>query len=270
MLELLLKIIYDILAFIMFCERVTCMLIKLRNSKLFNVYLYLFFKYLIINLLKKGEKTMGVLRQGIFGSVSGKIGNLIGSSWKGIAVLKTMPASVANPKTAGQIAQRTKMTNVVAFAQLILATIIKPLWDRFSVQMSGFNDFVSTNLQLFGSDVPYPAENLVISKGKMDSTTITSAIAVQNTKDVTINWTDDSGSGYKLATDLAYIVAVNGTQSDVCAGGGLITRASGTATISFNDNMLLGDGLYLYLAFRRADGTIVSNTAYLQKNVTAS
>ena len=48
---------------------------------------------------------MGILKQGILGGFSGKVANVVGTSWKGIAVIKAMPLSVANPKTAGQVAQ---------------------------------------------------------------------------------------------------------------------------------------------------------------------
>ena len=78
---------------------------------------------------------MGKIKSGIFSGVSGKVGGLIGSSWKGIAYLKQMPQSVANPQTAKQVAQRTKMANVVAFSLAILSTIIKPLWERGAKRM---------------------------------------------------------------------------------------------------------------------------------------
>jgi hypothetical protein len=92
---------------------------------------------------------MGVIKRGILGGFRGKVANVIGSSWKGIAVIKAMPLSVANPKTAGQVAQRTKMTNIVAFAKIILVNIIKPLNDRFASGESGFNLFVKRNILLF-------------------------------------------------------------------------------------------------------------------------
>ena len=51
---------------------------------------------------------MGKISQGILGGVSGKVGNVVGGSWKGIDYLKIMPASVANPQTPAQMDQRSK------------------------------------------------------------------------------------------------------------------------------------------------------------------
>ena len=89
---------------------------------------------------------MAIIKQGILGGFSGKIGNIVGSSWKGIAIMKTKPLSVANPKTAAQVAQRTAFSESVTIATQILADVIKPLWDRFSERKSGYNGFIQYNI----------------------------------------------------------------------------------------------------------------------------
>ena len=53
---------------------------------------------------------MGKIAQGILGGLSGKVGNVIGGSWKGIDYIRIKPSSVANPRTVGQVNQRTKFT----------------------------------------------------------------------------------------------------------------------------------------------------------------
>lgn len=68
---------------------------------------------------------MGKIKSGIFGGVSGKVGNLTGSSWKGIPVIKSRPQSVAYPATTGQVAQTTKMSAIVSFSKQILSGWIK-------------------------------------------------------------------------------------------------------------------------------------------------
>ena len=59
---------------------------------------------------------MGVIKQGILGGFSGKVANIVGSSWKGIPVIKSLPLSVANPQTAAQTTQRNKLKGVVEAA----------------------------------------------------------------------------------------------------------------------------------------------------------
>lgn len=205
---------------------------------------------------------MGVIKQGILGGFSGKVAGVVGSSWKGIATIKALPLSVANPKTALQIAQRQRFSNTVAFALEILSTVIKPLWDRFAQQMSGFNDFIKTNIDLFDAVDPSPVADLTISKGKMAKTTINSAAGTIATDIVVLGWTDDSGSGLKLATDKPFVVVLNVTTDEIKGFESALPRDDEITSNLQMDAITAGDVMHAYLAFRRADGTIVSNTDY--------
>lgn len=202
---------------------------------------------------------MGIIKQGILGGFSGKVGGVVGTSWKGKAVIKARPLSVSNPRTAGQVAQRSKMSNVAAFAALLLATVIQPLWNRFAQSMSGYNAFCSENISLFASPFASVASSLVISKGKMGATSFDEA-TTETRSSISIGWLDDSGEGYKLGTDLAYAVVVNETQGTVDVSSGVALRSSGVLDIDHTS--VLGDTIHAYLAFKRADGTVVSDTAY--------
>ncbi len=205
---------------------------------------------------------MGILRRGILGGFSGKVANVVGSSWKGIAVMKSLPLSVANPRTAPQVAQRTRFSNTVAFAVAILGTVIKPLWDRFAQAQSGFNAFISENIELFDDESPAPPADLVISKGRMASTAIDSVATSGGGQAILISWNDDTGSGFKLATDIPYVVVANLTTDEVL-GYEVSNRDRADESVTVDVPGDRGtDTFAVYLAFRRADGTVVSNTAY--------
>jgi hypothetical protein len=209
---------------------------------------------------------MAIIKQGILGGVQNKIGNVVGSSWKGIAVLKSLPVSVANPRTAPQVAQRNKFANVVAFATAILAEVIKPLWDRFAQKQSGYNAFISRNIDNFSATALINPSNLSISQGKMEATNISSASAEPGSNEVQINWTNDSGQGFKQATDTAFVVCRNRATGAVKGYNTGVLRSTTTLTIIFESSE--GNVIDIWLAFRRADGTIVSDTSYT--SVTAS
>ena len=53
---------------------------------------------------------MGTIKKGIMGGFSGKVGNIVGASWKGIAYIRSLPASVHNPRTEKQVTQRTRFS----------------------------------------------------------------------------------------------------------------------------------------------------------------
>lgn len=205
---------------------------------------------------------MGKIKQGILGGFSGKVAGVVGSSWKGIAVIKSKPLSVANPKTAAQVAQREKMSNATAFAKQCLTEVIKPLWDRFASKMSGYNSFVKENIALFATSMPSTAADLVISNGKMGSTPLDTISATAAGTSVTIGWGDDGGEGLKLSTDDPYIVIVNETQEKVFACKHSSPRSGQGSSFTTGWTNAASDVINGYLAFRRTDGTVVSKTSF--------
>ena len=49
---------------------------------------------------------MGKINQGILGGFNGKVGSVIGASWKGISYMRGIAQSIKNPKTEAQVMQR--------------------------------------------------------------------------------------------------------------------------------------------------------------------
>ncbi|MGN0029943.1 MAG: DUF6266 family protein [Marinilabiliaceae bacterium] len=55
---------------------------------------------------------MAKYNQGILGSFSGKVGSVVGSSWRGVSYIRARPAKVSNPRTAAQTAVRLRMATL--------------------------------------------------------------------------------------------------------------------------------------------------------------
>lgn len=212
---------------------------------------------------------MGKLVGGPFGQLSGKTGDLVGGSWKGIATIKRYQPNVANPQTAGQVAQRSKMSNIVAFSQAILASIIKPLWDRFQSGMSGYNAFVSRNIDLFSSAMPTVFASLITSSGKMASTAITSMTVDASDKTLNLQWVNDSGQGFKLASDKVFVVFVNQTKGYVEGFALSAVRDDAVVVARPTGAISPADVCHAYLSFLREDGTVVSVNSYSTANAQA-
>ena len=211
---------------------------------------------------------MARIKQGILGGFSGKIGNIVGSSWKGIAVMKTLPLSVSNPRTAKQVTQRGYFSDAVELAQTILVGIIKPLWDRFAVKQSGFNHFVQQFiLWKAGADL---ASKVKMAMGQMDIFVEFNATATANNHKLTLDWIDDSGSGLKLPSDEIYCLVLDSNAKHVAHGSNIAIREDETAILTLPDTVTAGMTLNVYAAARRADGTVVSDTNYASVVVAAS
>lgn len=206
---------------------------------------------------------MGKIKQGILGGFSGKVAGVVGSSWKGINVMRAMPISVANPRTASQIEQRNKFSSSIYFAKKILSTAVKPLWDRWAVRMSGYNAFIAKNIEFFGPDYLLQPANLVFSEGKMAATPIDSISydSVDNT--LTLNWNPDTADDYQTTGDLAYAcIWVSEVKDKVEAFYTCRNRSHGFAAISPSFALSTGDVVHAWLSFKRPDGTVVSNSSH--------
>lgn len=210
---------------------------------------------------------MARISQGILGPYSGKCGAVVGSSWKGIAVQKGYQPKVSNPRSASQIGNRDKMAYVVTFARVLLASVIKPLWDRFASQMSGYNAFVSANKDLFETALPSDFSKLVTSSGKMDATPIVTITYSDVTRTLMVAWSNDAGQGFKLAGDKAFVVAACAPSGVIAGFNTGVNRSAGAVEIELPEGVDLSDTVHVYLSFLRSDGTVVSNNSYKSKSL---
>lgn len=209
---------------------------------------------------------MGIIKQGILGALSKKVGNVVGASWKGIPVLRIYQPIVANPKTAAQITARSEFKDVVFVAQEVLATIIKPLWDRFAVHMSGYNAFVQAQ-KLVGGGMQADAKDMIFAKGVMEKTDITNVVLDQD-GNATFTMPSGASGRYQLSTDVLYLVFVGMTQGKELLARGFMTpatRANTTFTLSSDLWTEIGitGSVGIRAIYKRADGTVVSNQSSL-------
>lgn len=205
---------------------------------------------------------MGKIKRGILGGFQGKVANVIGGSWKGIAYMRSQPLSVANPKTAGQVAQRTSFSFAVAFAKLILSTVVKPLWDRFAQSMSGYNAFVSANVASFVDWTTTTWADIIISTGKMSATPIVSLVVTAGGNLIAVTWSQVLLDNFQQLTDKAYVVIVNEDLGEVYTLDIAATRDDEVGNCNAPEVLVAGHTFHAYLAFARSDGSIVSNTSY--------
>lgn len=204
---------------------------------------------------------MGIIKRGILGGFSKKVANVVGSSWKGIATMRSLPLSVANPNTTAQQEVRTRFKALALLASSMLTSIVKPLWDRFAQQMSGYNDFIKSNTSAFDLEGNFVPANLIISKGKLGATAI-SGIGMDGEDILTLTWVSTPGGSYQASSDLAYVAVVDSTGELLGTNSGVTARSSATTAVQLNRDLVDGEIVAVYLAFLRVDGTIAGNSSY--------
>lgn len=212
---------------------------------------------------------MAIIKQGILGGFSNKVGSVVGAGWKGIATMRSLPQSVANPRTTAQVANRSTFAQLAQVGSSILPTIIQPLWNRWAKRMSGYNEWLSVNKKLLdevGSVGAYLPQ-AVFANGDLSanatSGSITDAGAVE------IDFSTALVNAHDAATDEAYIVvgvmpASATSLSDIKMYGFAtgISRSAGSVSVNV-DALEDGDVAAAYLMFRSKDGVYRSTTSYI-------
>lgn len=205
---------------------------------------------------------MATIKSGILGGLSGSIGNVTGSSWKGIAVLRTKPLSVANPNTPAQQAVRTPWAKLTLLGSSIVGPVIQPVWNGIASKMSGYNLFLQYNSQkAFNSLGAFVPANLLVSPGTLAKTAITNT-SITSAATINLAWSTALPSVQALATDKTYAVAFDSNGILVGALSGAGTRSGGHYNLTFNRTLVDGEMIATYLFFLSADGKRIFSQDY--------
>lgn len=213
---------------------------------------------------------MGKIAQGILGGLSGKVGNIVGGSWKGIDYIRIKPSSVANPRTEGQVNQRNKFTITLEYLQAT-KDFIKIGYKSFATKKTEFNAAMS---YVLNNAVGGIAPNFTIdyslallSRGPL-SGVLNGTTDLATAGQVSFNWDDNSAEGNANVTDKAMVLVYNPNKKESISILDGADRTVGSQVVTI-PNTYAGDTVELFMAFVSADGTQVSNSVYLGSGTAA-
>jgi hypothetical protein len=152
------------------------------------------------------------------GSIIGKVGQFVGSSWKGKDYIKTYTPP-ANPNTTEQKAIRSVFQHVTAIARAINRTVLKPYTFPKPHAMTVLNRMMQINQKMFEGKV-WDVTLLKIFEGPLYNPGITSAVLADAT--LTVTWNGSHGT----PTDVAAVI-VHSEESGLTSAL-LTTRSAGT------------------------------------------
>ncbi len=205
---------------------------------------------------------MSTFKKGILGAFSGKTGTVIGASWKGRPVMRSLPVKSSKPKTQAQLDQQEKFSLAVNLLAG-MADLLKVSFDAYSAYVSGYNAAVSYNIQraIVGLASPFSIDYSMvkISLGALPNASMPVATAVAGNQ-VKFDWADNTGIGKAKDTDTAILVAFcpeNNRSVYVINGA---SRSGLTQTM--DTSIFAGKTVETWLAFQSADGKVVSDSVY--------
>ncbi|MCQ2315516.1 MAG: DUF6266 family protein [Bacteroidales bacterium] len=200
---------------------------------------------------------MGTIKKGILGGFSGKVGTVVGASWKGIAYMRGQAQSIKNPRTRDQVAQREKLKFTVAFLKRFATFIALGTW---SGKGSNMNAAVACNLKnavgFSDGAVVIDFSKLTLSRGRLAKAMAASCL--DDGGDKTIRWECAGGGSY----DLAVGVAVNTTTNETyIQKSGDDIRDNAEMILNLPDSWGAAP-VACYILFQSADLTSVSDSVY--------
>lgn len=204
---------------------------------------------------------MAKIKQGILGGFSGSVAGVVGSSWKGRAVMKSKPLSVANPKTEGQVAQRTSFKSVASVGSVLLTSVVRPLYNPIAGDISGYNKFASLNKQMFSGDGTFQPTQSSIGGGTLIGEIVSSAEQNSTAQDLMVAWPDSAPTGSIRKTDVAVMWAIEPISGTIWSGVMDSNRSDQSGALPMVKGMsdLLGQlQCWVYVAFISADGRLCS------------
>lgn len=209
---------------------------------------------------------MGKINQGILDGVSGKVGNVIGASWKGIDYLRIKHSHVANPRTNAQVEQRTRFKGVASLANQLLDSIVRPIWNKAATKMTGYNFFIKKNMEAFGADGDIEDFSKIrMSAGKLPNP---HKISVEKTDGVesgiTINW-EELDEQATASGSLMLIAFDNDSQEIHTELSGATFRGEGMVdyVLPFD----AGSTVHLYIFFADSKKRAFSKSVYASVNL---
>jgi hypothetical protein len=207
----------------------------------------------------------GVIQQGILGGFSGKVGPVVGGSWKGIDYMRSYVIP-ANPQSTDQVTQRTRFTTIQDYARQVLSTLIQPYWDQYQTGQSGYNAIMSN--WMLNAD----SSDLLVSACSMAKGTLAVQAVDTGTYDVgTVNleWTE-SLVGNQLTTDVAHAVVFNKDTGNLYYSDGTLPKTRADEVITFNiPSGITPADCEAYLFFSQGTGSsmIVSDSVHITLSI---
>jgi hypothetical protein len=205
---------------------------------------------------------MGKISKGILGGFSGKVGSVVGATWKGIAVMRSQSGPRKGQLSVKQKEQHARFSLMMKFLQPV-TSLLNRSFDKIAVGMSGFNKAFSYNVLNAITGI-YPAlavdySMVLLSRGDLPNAGAAAAASAAAGK-LVFTWTDNTGTGRAKADDKAFVAAYSEALNAWIFIQDIAPRNAGTFTLdaaSFS-----GKPAQTWLGFVSADGKFVANTFY--------
>lgn len=207
---------------------------------------------------------MGTYNKGILGAFSGKVGPVVGATWRGKDVMRSLPKKGNRLATEFQQAQRSKFAMTTEFLSGV-QPVIKRYFGNDTGLKTRRNQAMSYLMKeaIVFNDPNYEWDytKVLISKGDLLGINNGQVVAGSG-QDLTFSWTDNSGQGEAMATDKLVVVVYEPTSKATVYSLNAGSRSSGSATLEL-PNFLSGLEVQVWATFVSSNDALYATSLYL-------
>lgn len=181
---------------------------------------------------------MATFNQGVHGGFSGRVGNVVGSTWKGKKVMKIRPASVRNPRTPRQLEVRQRFRLMGRFLSS-QNRLVRLGWKAAAIEVTSFNEAMRQNIaEAITGEYPELAIDFSMVKLSVGKLPGLFNVQVSSTafNTVSVSWQNNSGQPLAADSDLLMVGVYDPVSGEGYQSIGAFARQQGAAEIVLPDN----------------------------------
>lgn len=209
---------------------------------------------------------MARYEQGILGPFSGKVGTVVGSTWKGINTMRSKGKTTTKPATIRQQAQRMRFSVATDWLSPIRSWIDVG-YKAFHMKMTPMNKAVSFHMKnaliVEDGNIRVDYKNAVLSRGELMPPCLPSAY-MNESGTLIYNWQNNHPSAFSRGTDEAVMLVYNDLRDEFVWLRNAGERESGMCAMQLPESYTMAS-LHCWLSFVSTDGTLVSTSVYVMQ-----
>lgn len=211
---------------------------------------------------------MAIIKKGINGAFSGTVGNTVGSSWRQIDYIKSLPKPSNKPASERQLAQRAKFAMAVSFLRPIKPLLNIGFSDKAQGKQTGFNRALQTlmNDAVRGAypDFTIDLSAVTFARGGLNAPT---SLVVEQDDGIILRWDPLVNKYNSFADDELLVIAYNESKGFMNVYDGA-RREDGNMSIPLPPSFV-GDEIAFWGFMVHRDGQKTSDSVFAGQLVIA-
>ncbi|MFP5081157.1 DUF6266 family protein [Pedobacter sp. JCM 36344] len=207
---------------------------------------------------------MGKYKNGVHGRFSGKIGNVVGVTRRGVDYIRSVPDIRVDNPSEKQIRQRKIMA--------MISSWLKPIKSIIAIGFKVFTGSKTPINQVFalifkealivnGNEISINYKNVVLSKGELLASFVFEILSMIDSL-LNIKWQNFNASIYNKSDDKATFVIYNPTKDKFVSFVGIADREAEQAELKLPAEFS-GDTVHCWMQYVDVAGDMVSTSTYL-------